>query len=42
MEELVKLIYVQGDNMQTVVRMFIVFIAILVIHSVIKYLGKLS
>lgn len=41
MQELVDLIYVQGDDMQTIVRMFIVFIALLFLHSIFKNLGKI-
>lgn len=40
MEELVSLIYVEGNNLETIVRMFIIFIAVLVIHSIIKCFAK--
>lgn len=42
LEELVSLIYVEGNNLETIVRMFIVFIAVLVIHSIIKCIGKFN
>lgn len=42
MDELVSLIYVADNPLETAVRMFIVFICILIVNNVIKYLGKLT
>lgn len=40
MEELFNMIYVTGDKTATVVNMFIICIALLIIHDICKSLAK--
>ena len=42
MQDLFNLIYVNGDKMATCVNMFIIVVAMLIIHEICKVLGKLN